>query len=76
MAKTLTAFINENRDTLVDSIAAAVSFVPRTASCDCYMSGTDHSHKDPQRIDDEEIRDWILNDVSLYNWARESGVRI
>lgn len=28
------------------------------------------------RIDDSERRLWILNDESLYNWARSSGVRI
>ncbi|HRT04077.1 MAG TPA: hypothetical protein P5204_00120 [Kiritimatiellia bacterium] len=25
---------------------------------------------------DEERRDWVLNDEGLYNWAREEGVPI
>lgn len=25
---------------------------------------------------DEERRDWIMNDEGLYNWARSEGVRI
>lgn len=25
---------------------------------------------------DQERRDWILNDEGLYNWARSEGVRI
>jgi hypothetical protein len=28
------------------------------------------------RIDDEERRLWILNDESLYRWARTEGVRL
>lgn len=28
------------------------------------------------RIDDEERRQWVLNDEGLYNWARSEGVRI
>lgn len=28
------------------------------------------------RIDDAEIRLWILNDEGLYRWARSEGVRI
>ena len=27
-------------------------------------------------LNDEDRRMWILNDESLYNWARRSGVRI
>jgi hypothetical protein len=26
--------------------------------------------------DDEERRQWILNDEGLYNWARSEGVKI
>jgi hypothetical protein len=29
-----------------------------------------------QYHNDEERRQWILNDESLYNWARSEGVRI
>lgn len=28
------------------------------------------------RLNDEERRNWILNDEGLYNWARSAGVRI
>ena len=28
------------------------------------------------RLNDEERRNWILNDEGLYNWARSEGVRI
>lgn len=28
------------------------------------------------RLNDEERRQWILNDEGLYKWARNSGVRI
>jgi len=28
------------------------------------------------RINDEERRMWILNDESLYNWAKAEGVKI
>ena len=29
-----------------------------------------------QQINDRERRLWILNDESLYNWARSEGVKI
>ena len=28
------------------------------------------------RANDEERRQWVLNDEGLYNWARSEGVRI
>jgi len=28
------------------------------------------------RLNDNERRNWILNDEGLYNWARSNGVRI
>lgn len=30
----------------------------------------------PQHYSVEECRQWVLNDESLYNWARSEGVRI
>lgn len=27
------------------------------------------------RLNDEERRDWIMNDESLYNWAKLAGVK-
>ena len=31
---------------------------------------------DDARLNDEERRQWVLNDEGLYNWARSCGVRI
>lgn len=28
------------------------------------------------RINDEERRQWIMNDEGLYNWARSEGVHV
>jgi hypothetical protein len=28
------------------------------------------------RLNDKDRRDWILNDESLYRWARSEGVKI
>lgn len=28
------------------------------------------------KLNDEERRQWILNDEGLYNWARSEGVRV
>jgi len=28
------------------------------------------------RLNNEERRQWVLNDEGLYNWARSEGVRI
>ena len=35
----------------------------------------DEATKSPYH-NDEERRQWILNDEGLYNWARSEGVRI
>jgi hypothetical protein len=29
-----------------------------------------------RKLNDEERRLWILNDESLYNWARRAGVKL
>ncbi len=31
---------------------------------------------DGPRLDNEERRQWILNDEDLYNWARREGVDV
>ena len=72
---TLAAFIQANRDELDAAIRRVRDFVPRTASCRCPQSGTDHTHTG-DRINNEERRQWILNDEGLYQWARSEGVRI
>lgn len=28
------------------------------------------------RLNDQDRRDWIMNDESLYSWARSEGVRV
>lgn len=68
-------FIQNNRSELDAAINGALNFVPRTASCSCHKSGTDHHHEG-QRLNDSERRQWILNDEGLYNWARREGVRV
>lgn len=73
---TLKQFITANRAELDAAINRAVGHVPRTASCRCPLSGTDHTHNDAAQLDDAERRLWILNDEGLYRWARAEGVRI
>lgn len=72
---TLTQFIQENRAELSTCINRALNHVPRTASCRCPKSGTDHQHPD-QPLTNSDLREWILNDEGLYRWAQSSGVRI
>jgi hypothetical protein len=70
-------FIREHRSELKEAISRQLNHVPRQASCDCPKSGTDHYHTDRNnRLDDAELRLWVLNDEGLYNWARSEGVRI
>lgn len=68
-------FIKQNEPELKACIGRALGHVPRTASCDCPKSGTDHYHDAP-KLSQSEIRLWILNDEGLYTWARSEGVRI
>ncbi len=75
MRKNLTDFVKEHRAELDEAIGRVISHVPRQASCDCPKSGTDHYHDAPS-LNDSERRDWVMNDESLYNWARREGVRI
>jgi hypothetical protein len=71
---TLRQWISENRAELDAAIGRALGHVPRTASCDCPKSGTDHYHEAP-KLSDHERRLWVLNDEGLYRWARSEGVR-
>lgn len=73
---TLREFIKQNRAELDRLISNAQNYVPGTASCRCPKSGTNHYHDDNIRRNDEERRQWILNDEGLYRWARSEGVRI
>lgn len=72
---TMKEFIRANRSELTAAVGRALGHVPRTASCDCPRSGTDHYHDAP-RLSAGDLRDWIMNDESLYNWARSEGVRV
>lgn len=73
---TIYDFIEANRAEITEGINRYLNHVPRTASCSCPKSGTDHYHKGQTPLDDEELRLWILNDEGLYQWARNEGVRI
>jgi hypothetical protein len=66
-------FINANREELTARIGRVLGHVPKTASCYCPLSGTEHTHAAPD-LDDDEIEQWILNDEGLYDWARSEGV--
>lgn len=72
---TLKEFIRSNRSELDAAINQVIGHVPRTASCYCPLSGTEHQHAS-EPLNDSERRQWILNDEGLYNWARSEGVRI
>lgn len=66
-------FINQNEAQLRECVGRQLAFVPRTASCNCHRSGTDHYHDAP-RLSKEDLRQWVLNDEGLYNRARREGV--
>lgn len=71
----ITQFIRAHRKEIDDYIDSTAGYVPRTASCDCPHSGTDHYHSTGPRNDNDR-EDWILNDESLRRWARSEGVPI
>lgn len=71
----LREFIRQNRAELVELVGKSLGHVPRQASCDCPKIGTDHYHPAP-RLTDSDLRGWVLNDESLYQWARSEGVKI
>lgn len=73
--KSIEDFIEENRSELKECIGRALGHVPKTASCRCHLSGTDHYHEAPD-LDDDDLEQWINNDEGLYNWARRDGVDI
>lgn len=68
-------FIKSNEAELKQCIGRYLGHVPRTASCNCPKSGTDHYHEAP-KLTQSDLREWILKDEGLYNWARREGVRI
>jgi hypothetical protein len=68
-------FIRENRAELEAAIGRVLGRVPASASCDCPLSRTEHTHPAP-KLSASEIREWIANDEGLYLWARGEGVRV
>jgi len=68
-------FIRENKTEIDAAINSRLTFVPREAGCYCSKSGTNHHHE-AQPLNDEDRREWIINDEYLYGWARSEGVRI
>ena len=68
-------YIAANRAELDAYIGHCLSHVPRTASCSCPKSGTEHFHAAP-RLNDKEREQWIMNDEGLYREARRAGCRI
>jgi hypothetical protein len=70
-------FLRENQNEIDAAITNAQRFTPRQASCQCSLSGVrDHYCGSYPRINDEERRQWVLNNEGLYRWARSEGVRI
>lgn len=73
----LREFIRENRSEIDAAINGALSFTPKEATCSCPLSRVrDHHCGGSSSLNDEERRQWVLNDEGLYNWARSEGVRI
>lgn len=72
---TLREFIKQNRADIDSAINRQLGHVPRTASCHCPKSGTDHYHQ-PDKRNDEERRMWVLNDEGLHAFALSKGVRM
>ena len=69
----MTTFIRQNRAQIDSAINRNRGYVPKTASCYCLKSGTDHHH-DLGALNDSDRRQWILNDEGLFNWAVSKGV--
>lgn len=72
---TMREFIKQNKTELVECIHRVRDFVPRTASCSCPLSRTDHTHEH-ELVTEQEMREWIANDEGLYQWAKSEGVRV
>jgi hypothetical protein len=71
---TMRDFIRNNQVEIDAAINRSLCHVPRTASCDCPKSGTEHDHE-PEPLNDEDRRGGVLNDEGLYNWARSEGCK-
>ena len=72
----LSEFIKLHRHEIDICINSVIGHVPKTASCYCPLSGTDHQHAQDYKLNDKERREWIMSDEELYRWARSEGVKI
>lgn len=68
-------FIKQFRTEIDAVIDSMVGHVPKTAGCYCPLSGTNHYHQ-PERRNDAERRQWIVNHEGLYDLARRAGVKV
>ena len=71
---TIQKFIDQNRAKLTNTINGYLNYIPKSASCDCPKSGTNHYHNDHPARGDDELRAWVLNDEGLYSWAKSDDV--
>ena len=67
--KSLKQFINENRSQINHFVNCAMHRYDG-------RGGRGTIPTPPPVHDDEQLRQWILNDEGLYDWARSEGVRI
>ena len=61
---TFKQFIKVNRKELDEHITKAMNGFPAHPSCTT------------EKFNDNERREWVLNDEGLYRWARSEGVKI
>ncbi len=73
--RSLQDWIGEHREELRAAVGRVLGHVPKTASCYCPKSGTEHDHEPPP-LDDDDLADWVANDEGLYKWALADGVDV
>ena len=73
---TLKEFVRQHRQELTEAIEKSLNHVPKTASCDCPLSRTEHDHHHDHKLTMSDLEGWVNNDEGLYLWARSEGVRI
>ena len=68
-------FIRRYRSQIDEYIDHSLGHVPATAGCYCPLAGTSHFHQ-PDKRNDKERKEWVLNDYELYHLARRAGVPV